>query len=99
MTGGTGDDIFEYNALSEFGDTITDFETGAAGDDLDLITLLSAVGYSGSDALGDGRVRAQQSGSDTIVEIDTSGSSDYVRIATLQNVDAVDITVDNWIFS
>ena len=30
-----------------------------------------------------------------MVEIDTSGNSDYVRIAILQNVDAV----DNWIFS
>ena len=99
MTGGTGDDIFEYNALSELGDTITDFETGAAGDDLDLITLLSAVGYSGSDALGDGRIRALQSGADTVVEIDTSGSSDYVRVATLENITVGDITVDNWIFS
>jgi Ca2+-binding RTX toxin-like protein len=35
ITGGTGDDIVEYNALSELGDTITDFETSAAGDDLD----------------------------------------------------------------
>jgi len=49
--------------------------------------------------LGDGRVRAQQSGFDTMVEIDTSGNSEYLRIATLQNVDAVDIAVDNWIFS
>lgn len=99
MTGGTGDDIFEYNALSELGDVITDFETGAAGDDLDLITLLSAVGYGGADALGDGRVRALQSGADTIVEIDTSGSSDFVRIATLENVTATEITADNWLFS
>ena len=99
MTGGTGDDIFEYNALSELGDTITDFETGANGDDLDLITLLSAVGYGGVDALGDGRVRALQSGADTIVEIDTSGSGDFARIATLQNVTATEITADNWIFS
>jgi hypothetical protein len=41
----------------------------------------------------------RQSGFDTMVGINTSGSSDYVRIAILQNVDAVDITVDNWIFS
>ena len=34
-----------------------------------------------------------------MVEIGTSSNSDYVRIAILQNVDAVDITVDNWIFS
>ena len=99
MTGGAGDDVFEYNALTELGDVITDFETGANGDDLDLITLLSAVGYGGADALGDGRVRALQSGSDTVVEIDTTGSSDFVLVATLQNVTATEITVDNWLFS
>lgn len=99
LTGGTGDDIFEYNALAELGDTITDFETGATGDEIDLITLLTAVGYGGSDALGDGRVRAQQSGGDTIVEIDTSGASDYVRVATLQSVTATELVADNWIFS
>ena len=99
MAGGAGDDIFEYDALSELGDTITDFETGANADQIDLITLLTAVGYGGSDALGDGRVRAQQSGADTIVEIDTSGSSDYARIATLQNVTATELIADNWIFS
>jgi serralysin len=99
MTGGLGDDVFEYNALAELGDTITDFEVGANGDTLDLITLLTAVGYGGGDALGDGRVRAQQSAADTIVEIDTSGSGDFARIATLQNITATDITVDNWVFS
>ena len=99
LTGGTGDDIFEWNALSELGDTVTDFETGASGDQIDLITLLTAVGYGGADALGDGRVRAQQNGGDTIVEIDTSGASDYVRVATLQGVTATELVTDNWIFS
>jgi serralysin len=99
LTGGAGDDIFDYNALSEIGDTITDFETGANADSLDLIGILSAVGYSGSDALGDGRVRALQSGSDTLVQIDTTGSNDYSTVATLQSINAVDITTDNWVFS
>ena len=99
MTGGLGDDIFDYNALSEIGDVITDFETGANGDALDLIGILAAVGYGGADALGDGRARAVQSGSDTLVQIDTTGSSDYSTVATLQSIDAVDLTVDNWIFS
>ena len=99
LTGGTGDDIFEWNALSELGDTVTDFETGANADQLDLITLLTAVGYGGSDALGDGHVRAQQNGGDTNVEIDTSGASDYVRVARLQSVIATELIADNWIFS
>ena len=36
---------------------------------------------------------------DTIVEIDTSGASDYVRVATLQSVTATELIADNWIFS
>lgn len=99
LTGGLGDDIFNYDALTEIGDIITDFEAGANGDSLDLIGILSAVGYGGSDALGDGRVRAVQNGGDTLVQIDTSGSSDYSTVATLQSVNQVDITVDNWVFS
>jgi len=99
LTGGLGDDIFDYNALSEIGDVITDFETGANADALDLIGILSAVGYGGSDALGDGRVRAIQSSSDTLVQIDTTGSSDYSTIVTLQGINQGDLTVDNWIFS
>ena len=99
LTGGLGDDIFDYNALSEIGDVITDFETGANADALDLIGILSAVSYGGSDALGDGRVRAIQSSSDTLVQIDTTGSSDYSTIVTLQGINQGDLTVDNWIFS
>ena len=99
LTGGAGDDFFDFNALSEIGDTITDFETGANGDMLDLIGILAAVGYGGVDALGDSRVRAQQSGSDTIVEIDTSGAGAYSTVATLQNVTATELVADNWIFS
>mgnify|MGYP003677756178 FL=1 len=99
LTGGTGDDIFDYNALSEIGDVITDFETGTNGDLLDLVGILAAVGYGGVDALGDGRVRAQQSGGDTVIEIDTSGSNDFALVATLQSVTASEVVADNWILS
>jgi len=40
LTGGLGDDIFDYNALSEIGDSITDFEVGANGDVMDMIGCL-----------------------------------------------------------
>ena len=83
LTGGIGDDIHDYNALSEIGDIITDFETGANEDALDLIGILTAVGYVGADALGDGRVRATQNAANTLVQIDTTGSSDYSTIVTL----------------
>ena len=99
LTGGLGDDIFDYNALSEIGDSITDFEVGANGDVMDMIGLLAAVGYGGSDPLSDARVRTQQSGADTIVEIDTTGASSYSTVVTLDNITVGDITTDNWIFS
>ena len=94
LTGGLGDDIFDYNALSEIGDSITDFEVGANGDVMDMIGLPAAVGCGGSDPLG-----AQQSGADTIVEIDTTGASSYSTVVTLDNITVGDITTDNWIFS
>ena len=46
-----------------------------------------------------GRVRTQQSSADVIVEIDTSGSSDHLRVATFQNLNASELVADNWIFS
>ena len=58
LTGGTGGDRFVYTALSEAGDTVTDFDL-AAGDRVDITVLLQTVGYSGSDAAGDGVVTLQ----------------------------------------
>jgi len=52
----------------------------------------------GSDSRGDARVRATQNGSDTDVEIDTTGSGSYSTVVTLDNINAGDLTVDNWIF-
>ena len=39
--------LAEGNALSKIGDIITDFETGANGDALDLSGIPTAVGYVG----------------------------------------------------
>ena len=58
-----------------------------------------SLGYGGSDALCDGRGRAQQRGSNSTVEIDTSDTIDYVRVATLQNTTASELIAENWIFS
>jgi Ca2+-binding RTX toxin-like protein len=99
LTGGAGSDFFDYDSLTESGDLITDFETGASGDKLDLIDILVAVGYSGSDALGDARVRAVDTGQDTDIEIDTTGTGTYSVLTTLVRINAVDITTGNWIFS
>ena len=58
LSGGTGGDRFVYTALDEAGDTITDFDL-AAGDRVDITALLQDIGYSGSDAAGDGVVSLQ----------------------------------------
>jgi hypothetical protein len=50
----------------------------------------------GSDSLSDARVRATQNGSE--VEIDTTGGGSYSTVVTLDNINAGDLTVDNWIF-
>ncbi|CUH77135.1 Serralysin precursor [Tritonibacter multivorans] len=44
LTGGSGGDVFRYHAVDEAGDRITDF-SAAAGDQLDLAVLLTAIGY------------------------------------------------------
>ena len=99
LTGGSSSDTFDFNALSEIGDTITDFEVGASGDVLDFVGILSDVGYGGADPLGDTRVRLQQSGADTLVQIDTDGGGNYATVVTLQNITSGDLTTDNWLFS
>lgn len=42
LTGGTGNDTFIYSTTSQFGDTITDFETGSLNDILDFNVAVSA---------------------------------------------------------
>ncbi|MEE8489436.1 MAG: type I secretion C-terminal target domain-containing protein [Acidimicrobiia bacterium] len=47
LTGGTGSDTFDFNAITEGGDTITDFSTGE-GDQLDISDLLTGLGLGGT---------------------------------------------------
>ena len=55
LTGGSGADRFVYSALSEAGDTVTDFDL-AAGDRVDLGLLLQDIGYAGTTPVSDGVV-------------------------------------------
>ena len=55
LTGGAGVNVFVYSSTRDAGDTITDFVPGK--DYLDLRTLLTSLGYSGSDPVADGTVR------------------------------------------
>ena len=95
MAGGAGDDVFIYSALSDAGDTITDFN--AAEDLFDLSALMSAIGYAGSDSVADGYVGISQSGANTLVQVDGDGGGDgFVTLATLENVTATEIDTGVW---
>lgn len=97
MAGGAGDDVFVYTALSDAGDTITDFD--ATGDLFELSALMTAIGYAGSDAVGDGYVGITQSGANTLVQVDADGGGDgFTTLATLENVTATDIDMGTWNF-
>ena len=50
LTGGAGDDTFVYDSEANFGDTITDFAEGAAGDVLDINVAATASGIRDGEA-------------------------------------------------
>jgi len=87
LTGGEGRDRFAYHSFSEAGDIITDFQTGPAGDVIDVAVLAAREGWPRGDLVGDGVVQAVQSGDNTLVQAnDETGAP--VTLATLSNVDA-----------
>jgi Ca2+-binding RTX toxin-like protein len=100
LTGGAGSDRFDYDALADGGDTITDFQLSAAGDVLDPSDLLDDIGYAGTDAIADGFVQFAKSGSNTIVSIDIDGSAGLGTasvLTTLINVTLNAADSDNYI--
>ena len=55
LTGGGGVNVFVYTSTRDAGDTITDFVPGK--DYLDLRTLLTSIGWGGTDPVADGTVQ------------------------------------------
>ena len=53
LKGGSGADHFVYTGLSDRSDSIADFN-GAAGDKIDVSSLLERYGYNGNNPLADG---------------------------------------------
>ena len=102
LTGGAGHDTFYYHpselpgvqaveggTVSSIRDTITDFQTGAGGDVVDVSALLHAAGSAGTNAVGDGYVRIAASGADTVISFDPDGAAGpnaLVAIALLSGV-------------
>ncbi|MCX5493761.1 calcium-binding protein [Kaistia dalseonensis] len=94
LTGGAGSDRFVYLYTSEGGDTITDFQTGAGGDVIDISALAARNGWNRDDVIADGHLRVVQSGTSTLVQVsETAGV--WVTLATLSNVIASNFTLDN----
>jgi Ca2+-binding RTX toxin-like protein len=89
VTGGAGPDLFDFNAITESTvaltgrDTITDFNE-AATDRIDLATIDANSVLAGNNAFsfigtaaftGLGQIRAFANGTNTIVDINTTGST------------------------
>jgi len=99
LDGGDGRDIFDYNALSEAGDTITGFTKGPNEDVLDLRDLISSFG-SPADPFADGYVAFELSGADTLVKVDANGGMDSATVlATLVNVQLTQADTSNYLLA
>ena len=92
LTGGNGSDIFDYNALVDAGDTITDFNK-AEGDKIDLHDLLQTIdGYDGSNPAAYVQVIDELDSigiatGNTLVQISSDGDPmSFETLATLNGV-------------
>ena len=89
LTGNGGRDVFVYTSMRDAADTITDFTPN--DDRLDLGALLASIGASPATAVANGVVQWQQSGTSTVVLIDTDGKAGPAvprLLVTLLNVNA-----------
>ncbi|MDD2932603.1 MAG: Calx-beta domain-containing protein [Methylotenera sp.] len=102
LTGGSGADVFKWS-LADAGqvglpatDVITDFDTVAGGDKLDLRDLLQGENAQGISANLEDYLHFEKVGGDTVVHISNTGAygsgfnvSQDVQLITLQGVDLV----------
>ena len=85
LIGGQGDDIFRFSAVSEFGDTIVDFEIVS-----DRLQFTNIPGLSSN------TVQFRQQGLDTIVEATVNGA--ISTVATLKDVNAFTLGQEHLVF-
>ena len=103
LTLGTGQDTIILSNQSNATVTyleISDFETGAAGDRLDFDAYLTSVltGWGGENPFGSsGYLKLVQSGSDTLLQIDTDGGANsWQTLITFEDVLASSFTAENF---
>lgn len=83
LIGGAGADRFDYNAITEGNDTITDFTRGAGGDVVDIRDVL--VGYLPGTSNAASFVQLFESGTSTTLRVNADGvGTDFVDLAVLQ---------------
>jgi hypothetical protein len=96
LTGGTGNDSFDYNAITEGGDIITDFDITAPVSGGDLLDIADVIDYADAtptlaEAITGGYVSltSDGGGANTVVSVDTNGSTggaDFTALAVLTAV-------------
>jgi VCBS repeat-containing protein len=99
LQGGAGSDMFDFDALVDAGDIIVDFSK-AEGDVLDLHDLLGTfAGYDGTNAFTGGYLQFEQSGSDTLVWVDSDGGGSSLEslLTTLNSVQLNSTDIDHFI--
>jgi Ca2+-binding RTX toxin-like protein len=112
VNGGAGVDTFVLHWNESIGPgyeyrnspTISDFQAGAGGDRIDLsYIVMSSDLYRevGGNPFAAGSVlRLVQNGADTLLQVDLDGAADrdgYHTFATLKNVQATDLSADNFV--
>ena len=93
LAGGSGADVFRWGSETSAGesDTLTDFETGAGGDVLDLSALLSGVAAGDDGDELDAYLEITSDGSNTTVAIDANGDGSGFTDVTVA-IQGVDLT-------
>ena len=88
---GTGHDMFVFSNAADHGNVVTDFHAGQ--DELDLTGLMKSINYQGTNPVADHVLQFVQSGSDTNVVVDPTGTggSDAHTVVTLEHVTAASL--------
>jgi hypothetical protein len=101
LVGGTGQNIFTYNSISEGHDEILNFTPGK--DKMNVSKLLQGIGYKGGNPLADQIIRIGVSDvTNTVISIDRDGigAGQPQVLATLVNTNAGTINnLNNFIFN
>jgi Ca2+-binding RTX toxin-like protein len=82
--GVAGHDQFIYLAMSDAGDSIYGFRTTPGNNDqINLASLFDSLGYTGTNAVGDGYLHVVEASGNTYVFVDGSGPADGAHLTLM----------------